>query len=173
MGRKALIIVDVQNDFCPGGALAVGEGDQVIPIINRIHHLFDLVILTQDWHPPDHKSFASNNPGVQVGDTIDLNGIDQVMWPDHCVQGTEGANFHPDLRREESDPIFRKGTDPGIDSYSAFYDNGHLRSTGLADYLQEKGIAEIALCGLATDYCVKFSVLDALAEGFEVIREVS
>jgi nicotinamidase/pyrazinamidase len=168
MSKRALIVVDIQNDFCPGGTLVVNEGDEVIPVINRIRDGFDLVVLTQDWHPADHKSFASNNPGTQVGDLIKLGMLDQVMWPDHCVQGTDGADFHGALRREDSDPVFRKGTDPGIDSYSAFHDNGHLRSTGLADYLREEGIIEFTICGLATDYCVKFSVLDALEEGFTV-----
>ena len=162
---KALLLIDVQNDFMPGGALAVPEGDQIVPIINKIQHKFDLVLATQDWHPAGHASFASTH-GKDIYELIDLNGIDQVMWPDHCVQGTKGADFHDDLKLDKIEAIFRKGTNPGIDSYSGFYDNAHLKSTGLSGYLKEKGVTELYFVGLAGDYCVAFSVKDALAEGF-------
>lgn len=162
---KALLLIDVQNDFIPGGALAVPEGDQIVPIINKIQHKFDLVLATQDWHPAGHASFASTH-GKDLYELIDLNGIDQVMWPDHCVQGTKGADFHAELKLDKIEAIFRKGTNPEIDSYSGFYDNAHLKSTGLSGYLKEKGVTELYLAGLAGDFCVAFSVKDALAEGF-------
>ena len=162
---KALLLIDVQNDFMPGGALAVPEGDQVVPIINKIQHKFDLVLATQDWHPAGHASFASTH-GKDLYELIDLNGIDQVMWPDHCVQGTRGADFHAELKLDKIEAIFRKGTNPEIDSYSGFYDNAHLKSTGLSGYLKEKGVTELYFAGLAGDFCVAFSVKDALAEGF-------
>ena len=162
---KALLLIDVQNDFMPGGALAVPEGDQIVPIINKIQHKFDLVLATQDWHPAGHASFASTH-GKDIYELVDLNGIDQVMWPDHCVQGTKGADFHDDLKLDKIEAIFRKGTNPEIDSYSGFYDNAHLKSTGLGGYLKEKGVTELYFAGLAGDYCVAFSVKDALAEGF-------
>jgi len=165
---KVLLVVDVQNDFCPGGSLEVKEGDRVIAVINKIRDQFDLVLFTQDWHPRNHKSFASNHPGKKPGDIVDLNGIQQILWPDHCVQDTEGADFHKDLIVRAGDPVFKKGTDPEIDSYSAFYDNRHLKSTGLAEFLKNRGITEIYICGLATDYCVKYSALDALSESFKV-----
>ena len=167
---KALLLIDVQNDFMPGGALAVPEGDQIVPIINKIQHKFDLVLATQDWHPAGHASFASTH-GKDIYELIDLNGIDQVMWPDHCVQGTKGADFHDDLKLDKIEAIFRKGTNPGIDSYSGFYDNAHLKSTGLSGYLKEKGVTELYFVGLAGDYCVAFSVKDALAEGFTSLIE--
>ncbi|MFC6860565.1 bifunctional nicotinamidase/pyrazinamidase [Zunongwangia atlantica] len=162
---KALLLIDVQNDFMPGGALAVPEGDQIVPIINKIQHKFDLVLATQDWHPAGHASFASTH-GKDLYEIIDLNGIDQVMWPDHCVQGTKGADFHAELKLDKIEAIFRKGTNPEIDSYSGFYDNAHLKSTGLSGYLKEKGVTELYFAGLAGDFCVAFSVKDALAEGF-------
>lgn len=165
---RALILVDIQNDFCPGGALAVSEGDRIVPIVNRLMKAYDLVVATQDWHPPTHGSFASNHPGKQPGDMHELAGAPQVMWPDHCVQATPGAEFHPDLDMKPVEAIFRKGTDPAIDSYSGFYDNGHAKSTGLAGYLKDKDVTEVAVVGLATDYCVKFTALDALAAGFGV-----
>lgn len=163
---KTLIIVDVQNDFVPGGALAVPDGDQVVPVINSIIHRFDLVVATQDWHPAEHKSFASNHDNKKTFETIKLNGLDQQLWPDHCIQDTYGAEFHPKLEVKPIEAIFRKGMDAEIDSYSGFYDNGHKKSTGLAGYLQEKGAKELYFCGLAADICVYFTLLDALKEGF-------
>lgn len=163
---KTLILIDVQNDFIPGGSLSVPEGDQIIEPINNMLHKFDLVIATQDWHPHDHKSFASNHPGKQVFDTIDLQGLEQKLWPDHCVQRMEGAAFHPDLNTAPIEAIFHKGMDVEIDSYSGFYDNGHRKSTGLAGYLKEKEAKELYFCGLAADICVYYSILDALKLGF-------
>lgn len=163
---KTLLIIDVQNDFMPGGALAVPEGDKIVPIINRIQPQFDLVIAAQDWHPKDHVSFASNHPGKAAFDEIQLQGKAQTLWPDHCVQGSKGAEFHADLESKQWEAIFRKGTNKTIDSYSAFYDNGHLKSTGLAGYLKEKGTSQLFLCGLAADICVYFSTYDAFKEGF-------
>lgn len=165
---NALLIVDLQNDFLAGGALAVPDGDAIISVINRIQEQFSLVVATQDWHPPGHNSFASAHPGLKVFDTIDLNGLDQTLWPDHCIQGSLGAELTGKLRQEAIEAIFRKGTDPAIDSYSAFYDNGHRKSTGLSSYLKEKGIDQLYVAGLAGDYCVYYSVKDALAEGFDV-----
>ena len=164
----ALILVDLQNDFLPGGALAVPDGDAVIPIANEVQRAFDLIVATQDWHPRDHGSFAANHPGKKVGDVVDLNGLSQILWPMHCVQNTRGAEFSPGLRTDRITKVFRKGTDPGIDSYSTFFDNAHRRSTGLDDYLRGHGVREVAILGLATDYCVKFSVLDARELGFDV-----
>lgn len=163
---KALIIIDVQNDFIPGGALAVPGANEIIPVINSIQNQFDLVIATQDWHPEDHVSFASNHRGKNAFDVIEVHGKPQTLWPDHCVQNLWGAAFHPELKRTKWEAIFRKGTDKNIDSYSAFYDNGHLKSTGLAGYLKEKGISQIYLCGLAADICVYYSLKDAFHEGF-------
>ncbi|MGV8813163.1 MAG: bifunctional nicotinamidase/pyrazinamidase [Gelidibacter sp.] len=163
---KTLLIVDVQNDFMPGGALAVPEADKIVPVINSIQHKFDLVVAAQDWHPADHVSFASNHEGKSIFDEIELHGKPQTLWPNHCVQETEGAKFHPDLNSQKWEAIFRKGTDKEIDSYSAFYDNGHLKSTGLAGYLREKGTSQLFLCGLAGDICVYFSASDAFKEGF-------
>ena len=163
---KVLILIDVQNDFMPGGALAVPEGDQIVPLINKLQAQFDLVIATQDWHPAGHASFASSHENEKEFDVIKLDGLDQVLWPDHCVQNTKGAEFHPGLETSKIEAIFRKGTDPKIDSYSGFYDNAHLKSTGLAGYLREKGADELYFAGLAADYCVYFSVKDALDEGF-------
>jgi nicotinamidase/pyrazinamidase len=164
---KALLLIDIQNDFIPGGALAVPNGDKILDTVNKMQDHFDLVIATQDWHPANHKSFASQHEGKQVFDTIDLDGLKQVLWPDHCVQGTTGAAFSPKLEINRIESIFRKGTDANIDSYSGFYDNGHLKSTGLADFLKGKGVTEIYLVGLAGDYCVYFSAKDAIAEGFQ------
>jgi nicotinamidase/pyrazinamidase len=166
--ERALILVDLQNDFVPGGALAVKEGDTAVPIANRMQDKFELVVASKDWHPRDHASFAVNHPGTKVGDVIDLDGLQQVLWPVHCVQNTHGAEFVPSLRTDKIARIFFKGIDAHIDSYSAIYDNGHRRSTGLAEYLREQGVRSIFLLGLATDYCVKFTALDALAEGFRV-----
>ena len=163
---NALVVVDLQTDFCPGGALAVPEGDRVIPLVNRIQSRFDLVVATQDWHPPDHLSFAANHPGRSPGEVIELNGLEQVLWPVHCVQGTPGAAFHPGWDPSRVRRVFQKGTDREIDSYSALFDNAHRRATGLGDFLKDRGVGELYLAGLATDYCVKFSALDAVALGF-------
>jgi nicotinamidase/pyrazinamidase len=159
---KALLLVDIQNDFLPGGALAVPRGDEVIPVANRVSPRVDLVVATQDRHPRDHGSFASNHPGKRAGDVIDLNGLRQVLWPDHCVQHTPGAEFGPGLDLSRVARVFQKGTDPAIDSYSGFFDNGHRRSTGLGEYLRKVGIDEVFVMGLATDYCVNFTALDAV-----------
>ncbi|MBI2212520.1 MAG: bifunctional nicotinamidase/pyrazinamidase [Acidobacteria bacterium] len=165
---RALLLVDLQNDFMPGGALAVREGDLVVPTANLLEPRFDLVIATQDWHPPNHGSFASNHPGAKPGDLGELGGLPQVYWPDHCVQGTHGSWFHRDVELNGV-TIFRKGTDPGIDSYSAIFDNGHRKATGLGDFLLARGVRETVILGLATDYCVKFTVLDARGLGLDVI----
>jgi nicotinamidase/pyrazinamidase len=162
---NALLVVDIQNDFLPGGALAVREGDKVIPIANRLMDGFDLVLATQDWHPANHGSFAANHPNRRPGETIDLNGTMQILWPVHCVQGSHGAEFSTELRIDRFAKVFRKGTDSGIDSYSSFFDNARKRSTGLGDYLQEQNVNELFICGLATDYCVKYSVLDSTSLG--------
>ncbi len=165
---KALIIVDVQNDFIPGGALAVKEGDQIVPIINQLQEKFDFIVATQDWHPADHGSFAANHPDKQIGEFIDLNGVSQILWPVHCVQGSEGAEFHRDLKKDHWKAIFQKGMNPQVDSYSGFFDNNRQGDTGLSKFLKEHGVKEIFVCGLAEDYCVKFTVLDGLEEGFKV-----
>lgn len=162
----ALIVVDVQNDFVPGGALAVREGDQVVPIVNSLMPRFALVVATQDWHPRDHGSFAANHPGARVGDTIDLHGLPQVLWPVHCVQNTPGAAFVAELDCVRFARIFQKGVDRDVDSYSGFFDNGRRRATGLGDYFRECGVDHIFVGGLATDYCVKFTALDARTLGF-------
>jgi nicotinamidase/pyrazinamidase len=163
---KTLILVDIQSDFCPGGALAVAEGDRVVEVANAISRRFDLVVATQDWHPPGHGSFASSNPGHVPGELISLGGLEQVLWPDHCVYGSEGAEFHSDLDLGPVEAIFRKGTDRSFDSYSGFFDNGRRKDTGLAAYLRGRGVDEVFVMGLATDYCVKFTALDALESGF-------
>lgn len=165
---KTLVIIDVQNDFIPGGALAVPDGDKIVTLINDLQPKFDLVIATQDWHPQGHASFASSHDGKKPFDQIDLDGIDQVLWPDHCVQNSKGAELYPELKTAKIEAIFRKGTNPKIDSYSGFYDNAHQKSTGLTGYLKEKVAKELYFVGLAGDYCVYFSVKDALAEDFEV-----
>jgi nicotinamidase/pyrazinamidase len=159
---KALILVDIQNDFLPAGALPVTRGDEVIPVANKVSGQFELVVATQDWHPRDHGSFAANHRGKKPGEVIDLNGLSQVLWPVHCVQGTPGAAFGPGLDVSRVARVFQKGVDPGIDSYSGFYDNGHRRSTGLGEYLRGRGVDEVFVMGLATDYCVKFTALDAV-----------
>lgn len=158
---KALILVDIQNDFLPGGALAVPHGDEVIPVANRLQPCFELLIATKDWHPPDHGSFAANHPGHEPGEVVELDGLDQILWPVHCVQDTEGAELAAALETEWIDEYFYKGTDPRVDSYSTFFDNAARRSTGLAEYLHGAGVDEVVILGLATDYCVKFSALDA------------
>jgi nicotinamidase/pyrazinamidase len=165
---RALLLVDIQNDFMPFGALPVPDGDAVVAVANALMARFPLVVATQDWHPSDHGSFASAHPGHAPGEVIELGGVAQVLWPDHCVQGLPGASLHSALDVGGVDHIVRKGTDPAIDSYSAFYDNGHLRDTGLAAFLNERGVDELVVVGLATDYCVKFTVLDAAGLGFGV-----
>lgn len=165
--KAALIIVDVQNDFIPGGALAVNEGDQVVPVINSLQRKFETVIATQDFHPANHGSFAANHPGKTPGEFIDLNGLNQILWPVHCVQGSAGAEFHKDLNRENWVAIFQKGMNQDVDSYSGFYDNARRGDTGLGDFLKEKGIKTVFVAGLALDYCVKFTALDAVSLGFE------
>lgn len=165
---RALILVDPQNDFVPGGALAVPEGDRVVPIANAVQKKFDLIVATQDWHPRDHGSFAASHSGKNPGDWIDLNGLPQILWPVHCVQNTPGAAFVPSLDTSRVTKVFQKGTDPAIDSYSGFFDNGHRRSTGLGEWLKERGVADLYVLGLATDYCVKFTALDARQFGFNV-----
>jgi nicotinamidase/pyrazinamidase len=164
---RALICVDIQNDFCPGGSLEVREGDQVIPVANKLMEHFDLVVATQDWHPANHKSFAAMHPWRYPGDVIGLNGLQQILWPIHCVQGSFGAEFAPGLNADAFEKVFVKGTDTEIDSYSGFFDNGHRKATGLGDYLKEKGVEEVYILGLALDVCVKFTVLDALGLGFK------
>jgi nicotinamidase/pyrazinamidase len=163
---RALILVDLQNDFMPGGALEVPEGDQVVEVANLLAARFSLVVATQDWHPRDHNSFAANHPGHEIGEVIELNGLSQVLWPVHCVQDSLGAELVRDLDRQLIHKIIRKGTERDIDSYSTFFDNGHRHATGLRDYLVERDVGHVYLMGLATDYCVKFSALDAVRLGF-------
>lgn len=165
---KALILVDIQNDFCPGGNLAVKDGDKIIPLVNQLQKQkdYDLIIATQDFHPKNHKSFASNNSGKSVGELGELNGQPQVMWPDHCVQGSIGAEFHKDLDMNKIVKIFKKGTNPEVDSYSGFFDNDHKSSTGLGEYLKSKNILMVDVVGLALDYCVKATAMDANNLGF-------
>jgi nicotinamidase/pyrazinamidase len=176
---KALILVDLQNDFVPGGALAVKDGDQTIPVANRLSRekgkKFDLVVATQDWHPKNHGSFASNNSGAKIGELKTLEGLPQIMWPDHCVQGTKGAEFVKGLDLNRVDKVVQKGTDPKIDSYSGFFDNGHKKATELDAYLKSKKVDEVVVLGLATDYCVKFTALDAVKLGYKttLIRDGS
>ncbi|MBO6776621.1 MAG: bifunctional nicotinamidase/pyrazinamidase [Marinibacterium sp.] len=164
---QALIVIDVQNDFCPGGALAVSEGDQIVPLINAMMPDFDSVILTQDWHPVGHSSFASSHDGKIPFETTEMPYGTQVLWPDHCVQGSPGAAFHPDLRTD-GDLIIRKGFRPAIDSYSAFFENDQTTPTGLEGYLRTRGIDSLVMVGLATDFCVHFSAVDAARLGFVV-----
>ncbi len=165
---KSLILIDIQNDFLPGGALAVPGGDLIVPVVNALMPKFNLVVATQDWHPVDHGSFAVNHPGAAVYGQGELDGLPQTFWPVHCVQNTGGALFAPGLEMRQIARVFPKGMNPGIDSYSGFFDNGHRTSTGMAEWLREAGVTELSVAGLATDYCVKFTVLDALREGFEV-----
>jgi len=164
---KALIVVDLQNDFVPGGSLAVPRGNEIIPLVNQIQEKFDLVVATQDWHPKNHLSFASNHPGKNVFDTIVLGGTEQVLWPDHCVQGEKGALLVKGFDDRPVEAIFRKGTDPEIDSYSGFFDNGRKKSTGLGDYLRGRGVQQVYVCGLAAEFCVLYTALDAIDLGFE------
>ena len=165
---NALILVDIQNDFVPGGALAVPAGDSVVPIANRLQDSgrFDLIVATQDWHPAEHGSFAANHPGRRPGEVIDLNGLPQILWPVHCVCETPGAEFVDGLGTMKITKVFAKGTDPAVDSYSGFFDNGHRKSTGLGEFLPRRGVTDVYVCGLATDYCVKFTALDARQLGF-------
>lgn len=162
---KTVLLVDIQNDFLPTGALPVTEGDQIIPLVNRLQSQFDLIVATQDWHPENHKSFAVHH-GKDPGEVILLNGIEQVLWPVHCVQDTTGAELAVGLETERIDRIFQKGMNPEIDSYSGFFDNDHKSDTGLAGYLTEKGVTELFIVGLALDYCVRFTALDACQCGF-------
>jgi nicotinamidase/pyrazinamidase len=162
---NCLILVDIQNDFCPGGALAVPAGDEVVAAANRLQPLADLVVATQDWHPADHGSFAVNHPGRKPFELGELGGQPQVLWPAHCVQGTRGAEFHPRLDRTRIARVFPKGTDRAIDSYSGFFDNDRRHATGLGDWLRAQGVGEVLVCGLATDYCVKATALDAVRLG--------
>ena len=164
-----LVVVDVQNDFCPGGNLPVPHGEEVVPTINELGQRFRHVVLTQDWHPPDHRSFASSHPGRQAFQSIELPYGPQVLWPDHCVQGTAGAQFHAGLQHLHAELILRKGYRRHIDSYSAFYENDHTTPTGLAGYLRERGLTRVFLAGLAFDFCVRFSAEDARRGGFEVV----
>jgi nicotinamidase/pyrazinamidase len=164
---NCLILVDIQNDFLPGGALAVPNGDAVIPVASNLQAVFPLVAATQDWHPANHGSFAASHPGKKSFEQIDLNGLPQTLWPVHCVQNTAGAALAPGLKQDRIAKIFQKGTDPGIDSYSGFFDNGHRKSTGLGDWLKQKNVTEVFVCGLATDYCVKFTASDSVHAGFK------
>jgi len=166
---RALIITDIQNDFVSGGSLEVPFGEQIIPLVNELSEHFDLVVATQDWHPPNHKSFASSHSGKKIFDIIMLGGQEQVLWPDHCIQGSPGAALHHDLKTNRVEAIFRKGMDADIDSYSAFYDNGHKKNTGLGGYLKDRRVTEVYLCGLAGDYCVYYSAKDALTAGFKTV----
>jgi nicotinamidase/pyrazinamidase len=165
---RALVVVDLQNDFMPGGALPVPDGDAVVEVANALMPRFSLVVASQDWHPADHGSFASNHPGAKPGDVVRLGGVEQVLWPDHCVQGTPGASFHSALDVAYIDHVVRKGADPAVDSYSAFFDNDRVHDTGLGRFLEERGVDELVVMGLATDYCVRFTVLDAVGLGFGV-----
>jgi len=165
---RALLLVDLQYDFCPGGALAVPRGDETIEVARRLVPRFPTVVATQDWHPADHGSFAANHPGAKPGQVIELEGLSQVLWPAHCVQGTRGAELHESIDQKQLAAVFRKGTDPRIDSYSGFFDNGRKKATGLGDWLEERRVRQLYVMGLATDYCVKFTVLDALKQGYDV-----
>ena len=168
MSDTALIAIDVQNDFCPGGALAVPAGDEAVPEINELIDRFDHVVLTQDWHPAGHSSFASSHAGKNPFDTTTMHYGEQTLWPDHCVQGTDGAAFHSDLKRTRAELVIRKGFRQEVDSYSAFFENDHATPTGLGGYLAERGIKAVTIAGLATDFCVGFSALDAVRLGLAV-----
>lgn len=164
--KRALILVDIQNDFLPDGALAVPNGDEIIPTLNALQAFFDLVVATQDFHPEDHGSFATNHPNSEMYSVVDLHGLNQILWPVHCVQGSRGAEFASGLDMSRVARIFPKGTESHIDSYSGFYDNGRRKTTGLADFLHEEEITDVFVVGLATDYCVKYTALDAISLGF-------
>jgi nicotinamidase/pyrazinamidase len=167
--QDVLIVVDIQNDFCPGGALSVPQGDEIVPLVNRLAEQFPHVVLTQDWHPPDHLSFASAHPNMKPYDTIDVDYGSQILWPDHCVQATRGAEFHKDLHIPHAALILRKGIHRTIDSYSTFYENDRKTPTGLVGYLRDRGFTRVFLAGLAFDFCVRYSAEDASREGFDVI----
>jgi len=164
--NTALLMIDIQNDFCPGGALAVNEGDKVVDVVNDMQADYPVLVLTQDWHPQNHSSFAANHPGKEPFTMVKMPYGDQVLWPTHCVQGSEGAQFHKNLKTDSADMIIRKGFRPQIDSYSAFFENDQKTPTGLAGYLKERGVENVVLTGLATDFCVNFSALDAIKCGF-------
>lgn len=165
---RALLLVDVQNDFLPGGSLAVAEGDQIVPVINDCIDRFDVVVATKDWHPAEHESFASQHFGSEVGDQVDLHGLPQILWPDHCVQHSAGSEFAAELDAAAIDHVIYKGDDPQVDSYSGFFDNDRRHATGLHAWLQAKGVTAVYVAGLATDYCVKFTALDAIDLGYQV-----
>lgn len=165
---EAIVVIDIQNDFCPGGALAVAEGDVIIPRVNALMPEFCVCVLTQDWHPADHSSFAANHPGAAPFSILDMSYGPQVLWPVHCVQGTPGAEFHPDLATRHADLILRKGFHPSIDSYSALFENDHATPTGLEGYLRARGVTRVTIVGLATDFCVQYSAVDAARHGFAV-----
>lgn len=169
MPHSALLMIDVQNDFCPGGALAVAGGDEVVPVINALQTQFDLVVATQDWHPTDHTSFAANHPGAAPFSMTEMPYGPQVLWPTHCVQGSAGADFHPDLHLDRPAMVIRKGYRREIDSYSAFFENDHKTPTGLAGFLRDHGVEAVTVAGLATDFCVRFSAVDAAKLGFAVM----
>ncbi|WP_298679976.1 bifunctional nicotinamidase/pyrazinamidase [uncultured Lentibacter sp.] len=172
MSNTALLVIDVQNDFCPGGALAVAGGDQIVSGINALMDAHSCIVLTQDWHPAGHSSFASSHAGKAPYEMVDMPYGAQVLWPDHCVAGSQGAAFHPDLRTDAAQMIVRKGFRHAIDSYSAFFENDHTTATGLHGYLQERGVKSVVLTGLATDFCVAYSALDAARLGYHVtLRE--
>jgi len=168
MAGEALVVIDLQNDFCPGGALAVDGGDEIVPVVNRLIGDFEHVLLTQDWHPAGHSSFASTHPGKNPFETVEMPYGTQTLWPDHCIQGTSGAMFHPKLVWNKGEIVIRKGFRKAIDSYSAFYENDHATPTGLGGYLKERGIGKLTLVGLATDFCVAFSAIDARKHGLDV-----
>lgn len=165
--KKALLMVDLQNDFCRNGSLEVPDANTIIPHANSLQQNFECVIASKDWHPEDHLSFAANHPGKKVNDILEIDGIQQILWPVHCVQNTPGAEFHPDLKTDKISKIVYKGTNKQIDSYSAFFDNAHLRKTDLQDYLEKQNIQTIYVMGLATDYCVKYTCIDAMHLGFK------
>ena len=167
MAGEALIVIDLQNDFCPGGALAVAGGDEIVPLVNDLIRHADHVVMTQDWHPAGHSSFASSHAGRQPFETIDMPYGPQTLWPDHCIQGSAGSDFHSGLAWTKAELVIRKGFRAAIDSYSAFFENDHRTPTGLAGYLRERGIGAVTFAGLATDFCVAYSALDAVAQGFE------
>jgi len=166
---KSLLLIDIQKDFLPGGSLAVPEGDQIIPVVNKLQEVFDIIVATQDWHPEDHGSFTSNHKDKHPGDKIELDGVEQVLWPDHCVQDSEGAEFADDLNMEKVQKIIQKGTDPRVDSYSGFFDNKRKKATGLHDYLRGQKVDTVCITGLAADVCVRYTALDALEMGYKVI----
>lgn len=166
---KTLLIVDLQNDFLPGGAISVPHGNEIIPVLNQIIPKFSLILATKDWHPENHVSFAANHPGKKIGDTARFNGIDQILWPVHCVQNSRGSELSPELQADAITAIFYKGTDPSVDSYSAFFDNARKKSTGLSEFLRSRKIKEFFIAGLAVEYCILYTAIDAVEEGFQPI----